>query len=203
MSSAVVANDRNFEKVFSLEKQLKNKEHEILDLEKKFEKLKRENEELILNKKSESISLIEVEHLRNDVKRLLQMLRSTKEFQDFADYADDASRSITFLKEIPVKSVVDCKCACLKCKHARPCLVEQSKYVDEKSLWAPTEAFNFIHEYKLKYNGELNETLIENLFFEVFEEDWDIFNLIFSLTKYGAKEKKEPLIESKPLLLMR
>lgn len=168
MSSAIISNDRNFEKVFSLEKEVQAKENEINQLKKKLEQQERENESLLFAKKSESISIIEVEHLRNDVRRLLQMLKSTNEFQNFAEFADDNTKSITFLKEIPIKSIVDCNCACIKCKHVRPCLVEQSKYVDEKMLWAPTEAFNFIHQYRLQYKGELNDTLIENLFFEVF-----------------------------------
>lgn len=167
MSSAIVSNDKNFEKIYLLEKQLQMKQDEILQLTSILEKVKKENEELTFSRQSESISMIEVEHLRNDVKRLLQMLKSTNEFKDFADFADDTNKSITFLKEIPVKSIVDCKCACIKCKHVRPCLVEENKYIDEKMLWAPTEAFNFIHQYRLQYKGELNEALIENLFFEV------------------------------------
>lgn len=167
MSSAVVTNDKNMEKVFLLEKQLQAKQDQIKDLHQCIEKLKIENNELTFNKKSESVSLIEIEHLRNDVRRLVQMLRCTKEFKDFAEYADDSSKSITFLKEIPLKSVVDCKCACIKCKHVSPCLVEENKYIDEKMLWAPSEAFNFVHQYRLQYKGELTEPLIENLFFEV------------------------------------
>ena len=167
MSTAIVSNDRNLERVFGLEKQLQEKQEKINELGANIEKMRKENAELTFSKKSEGVSLIESEHLRNDVRRLLQMLRSTKEFRDFAEYADDTGKSITFLKEIPVKSIVDCKCACMKCKHARPCLVEESKYIDEKLLWAPSEAFNFIHQYRLQYKGELSDALIENLFFEV------------------------------------
>ena len=167
MSNALVSNDKNLERVFLLEKQLLEKQERMSELSNLVEKMKKENAELTFSKKSEGVSLIETEHLRNDVRRLLQMLRSTKEFKDFAEYADDTNKSITFLKEIPVKSIVDCKCACMKCKHARPCLVEESKYIDEKVLWAPSEAFNFIHQYRLQYKGELSDALIENLFFEV------------------------------------
>ena len=181
MASAIVANDKNFEKVFHLEKTLQSKQDEIQELVANLNQLKKENQELTYNKKSESISMIEVEHLRNDVRRLTQMLRCTKEFKDFAEYADDTSNSITFLKEIPVKSIIDCKCACIKCKHIRPCLVEEHKYIDEKMLWAPTEAFNFLHQYRLQYKGELNETLIENMFFEVFYINNYMTSLLFFL----------------------
>ncbi len=177
MSSAIISNDKNFEKVYLLEKQLQAKQEEINELNINLEKLRKNHNELIFNKKSESISMIEIEHLKNDVRRLLQMLRSTQEYKDFAEFADDTNKSITFLKEIPIKSIVDCKCACIKCKHVRPCLVEESKYMDEKMLWAPSEAFNFVHQYRLQYKGELNETLIENLFFEVFFKKIKNFNL--------------------------
>ena len=38
---------------------------------------------------------------------------------------------------------------------------------DEKLLWVPEEAFKFAHEFRVKYNGELTDTLIEKLLFEL------------------------------------
>lgn len=40
-------------------------------------------------------------------------------------------------------------------------------YIDEKSLWIPQEAYKFAHKFRLEYNGELTETLIEQLLFEL------------------------------------
>lgn len=38
---------------------------------------------------------------------------------------------------------------------------------DEKLLWVPEEAYKFAHEFRLKYSGELTDTLIEKLLFEL------------------------------------
>ena len=50
--------------------------------------------------------MVEVEHLRSDVKRLVKMLKSTEEFKDFAAIADDAA-NIRFLKDVKAKSYID------------------------------------------------------------------------------------------------
>ena len=34
-------------------------------------------------------------------------------------------------------------------------------------LWAPEEAWNFAHQFRLKFQGEMTDTLIENLIFEL------------------------------------
>lgn len=39
--------------------------------------------------------------------------------------------------------------------------------VDEKILWVPQEAYRFAHEFRLKYDGRLTETLIEHLLYEL------------------------------------
>ena len=44
--------------------------------------------------------MVEVEHLRGDVQRLVRMLKNTAEFKDFADFAEDSGHSIRFLKDI-------------------------------------------------------------------------------------------------------
>lgn len=49
-----------------------------------------------MNKKAEGTFLVEVEHLRADIKRLVAMLRSTSEFKEFADLADDAGKYFYF-----------------------------------------------------------------------------------------------------------
>ena len=51
--------------------------------------------------------MVEVEHLRSDVKRLLVMLKNTAEFNDFAEIADDDGFNIRFLKDVKAKSYID------------------------------------------------------------------------------------------------
>lgn len=48
----------------------------------------------------------------------------------------------------------------------RPCQ-EEAQLIDEKMLWVPEEAFKFAHEFRLKYRGEMTDTLIERLLFEL------------------------------------
>lgn len=79
-----------------------------------------DNDVLQLNKKAEGTFMVEVEHLRSDVKRLVGMLRTTEEFKEFADIADDSGSSIRFLKGIKIKSYVDLGCNS-KCKNIKPC----------------------------------------------------------------------------------
>jgi hypothetical protein len=40
-------------------------------------------------------------------------------------------------------------------------------FVDEKLLWVPQEAYRFAHEFRIKYDGHLTESLIEHLLFEL------------------------------------
>jgi len=51
--------------------------------------------------------MVEVEHLRSDVKRLMVMLKNTEEFKDFAEIADDDGFNIRFLKDVKAKSYID------------------------------------------------------------------------------------------------
>lgn len=52
-----------------------------------------------------------------------------------------------------------------KCKNIKAC--QHDSVIDEKVLWVPEEAFKFAHEFRLKYQGELTDTLIEKLLFEL------------------------------------
>jgi hypothetical protein len=92
------------------------------------------------------------------------MLRSTQEFRDFAELADEGDGNIRFLKDIRQKTYVDIGCNC-RCKNVRPCA--EDEVLDEKMLWAPEEAWKFAHEFRLKYQGEMTDTLIEHLMFEL------------------------------------
>lgn len=88
--------------------------------------------------------MVEVEHLRSDVSRLMRMLKNTHEFKDFAEIADDEGFNIRFLKDVKAKSYVDIGCGC-RCRSIRPwcpaCV--QDEVLDEKMLWCPEEAWKF------------------------------------------------------------
>lgn len=152
-----------------------NREKNLL---KEIDLLKRENELLrkenydvradadrtIHQKKNEGFALLENENLKFEMQRLFCMLKTTKEYKDLANKAD-ASGSIHYLKSIGKFSKVDLADRYKELKNLdchRPDL-----FVDEKILWVPSEAFKFAHEFRIKYNGQLTETLIEHLLFEL------------------------------------
>lgn len=73
-----------------------------------------------------------------------------------------------FLKGVKAKSYIDHGAPC-KCKVMRPCV--EDEIVDERNLWCPEDAWKFAHDFRLNYDGELTETLIEKLLYE-FSKIW-------------------------------
>ena len=140
-----VTQERNLDNCLELDKKNQEQEEELRALRAKLQETAQSNDVLTLGKKVEGVFLVEVEHLRSDVKRLVKMLRNTQEFKDFADIADD-NGNIRFLKEIKQKTYVDIGCHC-KCKNVRPCVGDE--IIDEKMLWTPEEAWKFAHEFRL------------------------------------------------------
>jgi len=128
--------------------------------------------ELKHSRKTEGTALLEIEHLRGDVHRLVKMLRTTKEYQEFSNYADDTTGSIRFLKETKRTSKLDLEYAGGRAGSASPrsrriCTINEDPIVDEKMLWIPQEAHKFVQEFRKKYKGELTDSLIEKLLFEL------------------------------------
>lgn len=93
------------------------------------------------------------------------MLKQTSEFKDFADIADDDGASIRFLKDIKMKSYVDIGCNC-RCVNVH-CGGKGEEVIDERMLWCPEEAWKFAQEFRIRYQGELTDILIERLLFEL------------------------------------
>jgi hypothetical protein len=142
--------------------ELLKRENEILKTENF--RLKSQNDEIINTRKNEGFSLLENENLKTEISRLFQMLKTTKEFKDLSKKAD-ASGSINYLAQIGKFSKVDMAVKYKELKNLdchRPDL-----FVDESLLWVPSEAFKFAHEFRIKYDGKLTDTLIEHLLFEL------------------------------------
>lgn len=65
----------------------------------------------------------------------------------------------------------------------------------EKVYWVPLEAFQFAHDFRFKFQGELTDQLIDDLLFEVSEvyvkSTWTSKSHVScSSTRYGREEKK-------------
>lgn len=80
--------------IFELEKIKLEKE----ELKEKIDSLERQLEDYYVNRKSESGLLLELEHLKEDNLRLLNLLKSTEEYKNFNYLAEDCSGGIMFVK---------------------------------------------------------------------------------------------------------
>ena len=137
---------------------------EVTILKRENSELKSENEKYILQRKNEGFSMLEKETLQVEVQRLMSMLKTTKEYKEFSEIAD-ASGSIKYLTSIGKFSKVDLAC---KYKELRGLDCHRPDlFVNENVLWVPSETFKFAHEFRIKYNGQLTDTLIEHLLFEL------------------------------------
>ena len=141
----------------------KNQDKKIRNLEKKVG-------DYALKKKDESALLLEIELLRKDNIRLLQMLNSTEEYKNFCYLGQTAPGGIKYIKPKEEHKAPIYKPMSKKEERART-LSEYQKYKTnhEKKIekedrnWVPLEAYNFLIESKNKYNLDLNNDIIENL----------------------------------------
>jgi chromosome segregation ATPase len=73
------------------------------ELQKKIRELERNIDELYVNRKSEAAMAVEIEHLKDDNVRLLQLLKTTNEYKDFAYLSEDVSGGIRFVRSFENK----------------------------------------------------------------------------------------------------
>lgn len=140
-------------------------------LEDKVMQLRSDLQQSLNNRHSESYLLLENDALKEDVARLIKMLQTTKEvpsshqYKNFADYAD-SSGSIHYLKSVGKFSRLDLAERFKDLSNLCACKA-QDMFIDEKVLWVPQEAYKFAHEFRLKYDGRLTDSLIEHLLYEL------------------------------------
>jgi len=175
LSVVTVSHGQASSKIDRLEEEVEDKNREIAFLKRELEDARNTIHDLQQIKKSEGLAMLEIEHLKADVQRLVKMLKTTKEYSEFADFADDNSGSIRFLKGSLGKTLVDetykqltgTVTAKSKADAVLERLCVQEELVDEKELWTPHDAFRFAQEFRKKYNGELTDALLEKLLFEL------------------------------------
>jgi len=155
--------------------------------EDKIRDLERTIDNLYINRKSEAGLLLEIEHLKDDNVRLLEMLKSTEEYKDFAYLAETVTGGIQFINNTCKCDSNRGKCTChnksntKRCKSA--CKTQGARHntksascvkeCDKKRLekedvfnsdnWVPADAFKFAYDFKNKYNIEMSELLINDL----------------------------------------
>jgi chromosome segregation ATPase len=136
---------------------------EKADLESKTKELQRSIDDLYVNRKSEAAMALEIDHLKEDNIRLLQLLKTTNEYKDFAYLSEDVHGGIRFVRSSENNKT--------RPKSSSIRMTERVKYekVNPKNEfnWVPMDAYNFAFEFRDRNNLELSNTLLEELLFSV------------------------------------
>lgn len=140
------------------QKNLNKKQNEkIAELEKQIDSL-------YIQKQSEGSLLLEIEHLKDDNLRLLQMLKSTSEFKDFAYLSETIPGGVRFMKPTVIKkagiTVQGGKTVPGKSTSSIP---NSQKDILENQNWIPSDCYSFAVQFKNKYNLDLSENLLNDL----------------------------------------
>ena len=123
-----------------------------------------------IKKKDESALLLEIELLKKDNLRLLNLLNSTDDYKDFCHLGQTAPLGIRYIKPIEETKAPITKLISKKEERQRT-LSEYKKYKANKKKklekedrnWVPLEAYNYLVESKNKFNLDLNNDVIEKL----------------------------------------
>jgi antitoxin component HigA of HigAB toxin-antitoxin module len=170
LSIAVVTENLKSEHLDDRREEVKAREREIESLNEEIREWKGKYDELQVKRGTESLTMIENDHLRADVHRLMQMLRKTEEYKEFASFADEAIGNMHYLKSSKARSKVDLPDTGASRSQRKEYLV------DERTLWVPADAVKFAHEFRINYRGELTPVLIEKLLYEVICRRWTVAN---------------------------
>ena len=153
------------------EKKINQKlQDKILELEKKID-------QMFLQRESEGTLILEIQHLKDDNMRLLQMLKTTKEFKNFAYLNETIPGGVKLIKnnEEQKKIISNINNSNLKEKSF---VQKNQELLNDNQNLVPNEAFDYAVQFKNKYNVNLNDNLINEL--------------LSSLNKiWKTKEKKE------------
>ena len=141
----------------------KNQSNQIRDLEGKIS-------DYSIKKKDESALLLEIDLLKKDNIRLLNLLNSTDEYRDFCHLGQTAPLGIRYIKPVEENKEPLTKPISKKEERERS-LTEYKKYMENKKKklekedrnWVPLEAYNYLVESRNKYKLDLNNDVIENL----------------------------------------
>jgi len=117
-------------------------------------------DDLYFMKRNDSTILLEVEKLKSDIKRLIHLLKSTEEFKEFAENANLVGDDIRFLKNMHKEKGNN--------KNFK-LWSEQRKLKSEFEgfFWVPADSYKFANDFRIKYQGQFTEEILEILLFEL------------------------------------
>ena len=154
----------NFKNLFQNQMSLNQKQkNEIRNLENVIS-------DYSIKKKDEAALLLEIELLKKDNLRLLNLLNTTTEYSDFCQLGLTAPLGIRYIKPIEEKKDQTNKPISKKEERERS-LSEYKKYMANKKTklekedrnWVPLEAYNYLIESRNKYKLDLTNDVIDNL----------------------------------------
>lgn len=119
----------------------------------------------MMSRKSESTFLVEMEQLKNDKQRILNLLKATKEYQEFSHFVDDSGGNIRYLpnenQDVSSKKKrgTGSKQHNYNTKHKQDTLDIEN----EKNNWIPQETYMLAHDVRNQTSGEISPKLMNKL----------------------------------------
>ena len=144
----------------------------------KISELEKQIDQLYIQKQSEGSLLLEIEHLKDDNMRLLQMLKSTAEFKDFAYLSETVPGGIRFTNETQSQLVKGTSATTnpnVPSQSVASKTIGNQKRINDKNNnnnnkdvintdnWIPSEALVCAKQFKSENGLDLNETMLNNL----------------------------------------
>lgn len=192
LNKASVINDFTQMDNAHLRNEIERLRKEKTDFTDRIQDLEAKLDEMYLIRKSETALLLEINHLKDDNLRLLNMLKTTEEYKDFAYLADDCSGGVRYVKSGSIYSdTMSGKCNCSKgalypngkpCKCSGshdvisgkktqvPCRIKECVYkkIQEDTPfndnnWVPVEAFEHLRSFGIKYRLNIDDALAKEL----------------------------------------
>jgi hypothetical protein len=154
----------NFKNLFQNQLNInKNQTNQIVNLENVIN-------DFSIKKQDEAILLLEIEMLKKDNIRLVNLLNGTDEYRDFCHLGITPPLGIKYIRPIEEKKE-EIKKPLSKKEERERTLTEYKKYMENKKKklekedrnWVPLEAYNYLVECKNKYKLDLNNDIIEKL----------------------------------------
>lgn len=196
LKKAIVINDFTQMDNAHLRNEIESLNKQKADADDKIRELEAKLDEMYLTRKSETGLQLEINHLKNDNIRLLNMLKTTEEFKDFAYLAEDCSGGVRYVKTNSMYSDgISSKCNCSKgalYPNSKPCKCTgshdsvSSKKVNEvcrikeclyrkiqedtpfnDNNWVPVEAFEFTRNFANKYRLNIDDSLAKELLYKL------------------------------------
>ena len=189
-----LTNDISYKEIQKQLDQLNNLKLVNKTQEEKILKLQNELDQLLIEKRCEGNLLLENMHLKNDNKRLVELLSITDKFSDFGFLNESIPGGIRYLSDKNIKKMLPR----MKANFIK-------KKIETLNSWIPGAAYDSVLEFNYLHNINMDEELINELLYklnQVFREKEErnikklkakyqnqIYNL---MKKYGIKNIGAP-----------